>query len=61
MQTHSKFVLAAILASSAFIASAEDAHHPADAPGDSTESTAPASAAITKSHDRSPAENAGCA
>jgi len=48
MQMPFKFVLAAILASSALIASAEDAHHPADAPGDSTESTAPASAAMTK-------------
>ena len=48
MQTHSKFILAAILASSALMASAEDAHHPADAPVDSTENIAPASTAMTK-------------
>ena len=48
MQMHSKFVLAAILASSALIASAEDVHHPADAPVDSAENTAPASTAMTK-------------
>lgn len=48
MQTHSKFVVAALLAGSACIASAEDAHHPVDAPGDSTQSTAPAATAITK-------------
>ena len=48
MQMHSKFVLAAILASSALIASAEDTHHPADAPVDSAENTAPASTAMTE-------------
>lgn len=48
MQMHSKFVLAAILASSALIASAEDAHHPADAPVDSAENTASASTDMTK-------------
>ncbi|QJC79002.1 hypothetical protein [Pseudomonas umsongensis] len=42
MQVHSKWVLAAVLASSAFMVSAEDAHHPAD----STVSTAPASTAV---------------
>ncbi|POA72290.1 hypothetical protein C1890_29435 [Pseudomonas sp. DP16D-R1] len=34
MQTHSRFVLASILASNALMASAEDAHHPAGAKGD---------------------------
>lgn len=48
MQAHSKWVLAAVLASSTFIASAEDAHHPTEAPGDSTENTAPTSAAMTR-------------
>lgn len=48
MQAHSKLVLAAILASSAFIASAEDAHHPADAPGGSTASTTSAQPVMSK-------------
>ncbi|AZE49085.1 hypothetical protein C4K04_3413 [Pseudomonas chlororaphis] len=48
MKTHSRFVLAAILTGSVLMAYAEDAHHPADAPTDSTESTAPASTVMTK-------------
>ena len=48
MHKHSKFVLAAVLASSALMAFAEDAHHPADAPGDATESTAPTSTAVNQ-------------
>ncbi|KQN42155.1 MULTISPECIES: hypothetical protein [unclassified Pseudomonas] len=52
MQAISKLVLATILASSAFMASAEDAHHPADVPSNSAENTAPApapeSAAMTQ-------------
>lgn len=46
MQMHSRFVLALFLASSAFGVFAEDAHHPDDASGGSTESTAPASSAL---------------
>ncbi|MBV4489164.1 hypothetical protein [Pseudomonas oryzicola] len=48
MQTHPKFVLAAILAGCTLIASAEDAHHPDAAPADSAKNTAPASTAMTK-------------
>lgn len=43
MQTQLKLVLAAILASSVFMASAEDEHHPADAPD-----SAPSESAMNK-------------
>ncbi|WP_277591146.1 hypothetical protein [Pseudomonas chlororaphis] len=48
MHKHSTFVLAAVLAGGALMASAEDAHHPADAPGSAIESTAPTPAAMTE-------------
>lgn len=47
MKTHCTFALATLLACAAFIASAEDAHHPADASASSVESPAPVSAPTT--------------
>jgi len=51
MHMHSKFVLAAILAGGTLMSYAEDAHHPADVPVDSAESTASVSTATTKTMD----------
>lgn len=48
MQTQLKLVLAAILASSVFMASAEDEHHPADAPASTTAASAPSESAMNK-------------
>ncbi len=48
MQTQLKLVLAAILASSVFMASAEDEHHPADAPASATAASAPSESAMNK-------------
>jgi hypothetical protein len=48
MQTQMKLVLAATLASSAFMASAQDEHHPADAPASATAASAPADSAMSK-------------
>jgi hypothetical protein len=48
MQTQLKLVLAAILASSIFMAYAEDEHHPADAPASATAASAPSESTMNK-------------
>ena len=48
MQTQLKLVLAAILASSVFMASAEDEHHPVDEPASATAASAPSESAMNK-------------
>ena len=46
MQTQLKLVLAAVLASSVFMAYAEDEHHPADAPASTTAASAPSESSM---------------
>ncbi|CAI8714036.1 Pentapeptide MXKDX repeat protein [Pseudomonas sp. IT-196MI5] len=48
MQTQMKLVIAAIFASSAFMANAEDEHHPADVPASTTAAIAPSESAMNK-------------
>jgi len=48
MQTQSKWVLAAILTSSIFMANAEDEHHPADAPAGAMAASTPSESSMYK-------------